>query len=77
MKKLYLGILVLIPFLLVGCMANPLYKPSLRLNKHVLPEYYKYVQDDPKLTQEQKTRRHNACDDYGRLLKDYGETEGD
>ena len=74
MKRL--AILTILSLLLSGC-ANPLFKPSLRLTKSVLPEYKEYVKGDKNLSDEQKARRIKGVEAYEFLIQQYPEIEGD
>ena len=54
-----------------GCVTNPLYKPSKGLVGTVIPEYEKYVKEDPGLSPLEKNVRLMNTKSYRRLIEEY------
>ena len=54
-----------------GCVTNPLYKPSKGLVNTVIPEYEKYVQEDPNLSALEKNVRLMNTKSYRKLIEEY------
>ena len=70
MKKVTL-MLAAVALLCGGCVTNPLYKPSKGLVNTVIPEYEKYVKEDPNLTPLEKNVRLMNAKSYRRLIEEY------
>jgi hypothetical protein len=70
MKKTMFAV-ALAALLCGGCVTNPLYKPSKGLLDTVIPEYEKYVENDPNLSALEKNVRIMNTKSYRKLIEEY------